>query len=177
MIAEDPGGWLTSASLQRLFAFCLAFFVLQAAYESQRGTWLDTTIIESLTVAPAAALANAIAPQIGVHAEGTRIASPTERLNILPGCEGAEAFLLLMSGVLCARRAWRVRVTGLALGLFVVYAANIVRIVALFFAALRDRPMFELLHAYLAPIAVTGIAVLFFALWLTWSEPDETAVA
>jgi len=177
MIADGAGPQLVPVGISRLLAFCLLFFLLQAAYESLRGTWLETTIIESLTVAPSAALASAIAPQIGVHAEGTRIVSTNERLNILLGCEGAEAFLLLLSGILCARRNWGVTLKGLGVGLLVVYAANIVRVVSLFFAALRDRSLFGLLHAYLAPVAMTGIAVLFFALWIKWSELDEPVAA
>lgn len=175
MIADGARPRPVTAGFGRLLMFGLVFFLLQATYESLRGTWLDTVIIEWLTVAPSAALANVIAPEVGVHADGTRIVAPTERLNILPGCEGAEAFLLLLSGMLCARRAWRITLIGVGLGLLVVYVANVLRIVALFFAALRDRPLFSLVHAYLSPIIIVGIGVLFFALWLAWSDPDGTA--
>jgi len=177
MIADDARGRLAPTGIARLLAFCLLFFLSQASYESLRGTWLSKTVIESLTVTPSAALAAAIAPNIGIHAEGTRIVSPAERLNVLPGCEGAEAFLLLLSGVLCARRSLRITLVGLGLGGLVVFTANIARIVTLFFAALRDRALFGLLHSYLAPLAMTGIALVFFALWLAWSKPDETAAA
>ena len=61
---------------------------------------------------------------------------------------------------------------GLGLGLLIVYAANIARIIALFFAATRDRPLFSLLHGYLSPIALAGVGVLFFALWLAWTARD-----
>ena len=177
MIADDPRYRLVPKGVGRVLAFCLLFFLLQAAYESLRGTWLGTTTIEALTVAPSAALAGAIAPNMGIHAEGARIISPSERLNILPGCEGAEAFLLLLSGVLCARRAWSLTLVGLGVGGLIVYTANVGRVVTLFFAALRDRALFGLLHAYLAPVAMTGIVVVFFALWLAWSEPSETVAA
>ncbi len=174
MIADGVARNALPVGLGRLLAFAVVFFLLQAAYESLRdGVW-DRLIIDTLTVAPSAAVVNAIAPEIGARADGPRIVASTERLSILPGCEGAEAFLLLLSGLLCARRAWRDTLLGLGLGLLVVYAANMVRIVGLFFAALRDRALFNLLHAYFAPLAVVGIAVLFFGLWLGWSERRAT---
>jgi len=170
MIADGLPPRILSIGLVRLLAFAALFFFWQAAFESLRGSGWDRLLIDTLTVAPAAALVNALAPQTGVYADGARIVSPTEQLSILPSCEGADAFLLLLCGVLCARRGWRETSLGLGLGLLVVYAANLCRIVALFFAAIRDRHLFYLLHAYLGPLAVVGVAVLFFALWLGRSE-------
>jgi len=175
MIADGAARSVLPIGLGRLLAFAALFFFSQAAYESLRdGVW-DRLIIDTLTVAPSAALVNAIAPEIGARADGPRIVAPTERLNILPGCEGGEAFLLMVSGMLCAPRRWRDKLAGMSLGLLVVYFANTARIVGLFFAALRDRTLFNLLHAYLAPLAVVGAAVLFFSVWLAWSEPRAGA--
>lgn len=173
MIADGARPRFALVGLGRLLAFGLLFFLLQAAYESQRDTWVESALIESLTVAPCAALVNIIAPRLGAHAVGAAIVSPSEQLNILPGCEGAEAFLLLLSAVMCAQRPWRTTLTGLGLGLLVLYAANVLRIVSLFFFALQDRPFFSLLHGYLAPLAVVGVGAVYFALWLNWSERQE----
>ena len=174
MIADGLRFLRVPVGVGRLLTFAVLFTVLQAAYESLRGDGWDSLIIGSLTVAPSAAIVDAIDPTVGAHAQGARIIARTEWLAILPGCEGAEAYLVLLSGVLCARRGWRETLLGLGLGLFVVYVGNLSRIVGLFFAALHDRALFSLLHAYLAPLALVGVAAMYFALWLGWSSRPQT---
>lgn len=173
MIADGARPQFALVGLGRLAAFGFVFFLLQAAYESQRDGWVESVVIESVTVAPSAALVSALAPRVRARAVGVAIESPGEKLKILPGCEGAEAFLLLFSAVLCARRSLRATLVGLGLALVIVYVANIVRIVSLFFFALRDRPLFGLFHGYLAPLAVAGVGMIYFSLWLSWSQRDE----
>ncbi len=170
MIADGLRFGHVPVGMGRLFIFGALFFLSQAAYESLRGSGWDELIINSLTVAPSAAIVNAIDPTIDAHAQGARIIARTERLAILPGCEGAESYLVLLSGMLCARRGWRETLLGLGLGSVVVYIGNVSRIVGLFFAALHDRALFGLLHAYLAPLALVGAAAMYFALWLGWSS-------
>ncbi len=158
-------------SLLRCAAFALSFFLLQCAYESARGTAFERIMVEGLTAAPAAALVDAIAPELGARADGARIVSRRARFSIEAGCEGTETYLLLAAALLCAGRGIRATVTGLGAGLAVVYGANVVRVVGLYFAALHDRRWFEWLHAYVAPLAVVAVAVAAFSLWLGRHEP------
>src|SRR5262249_41466915 len=100
-----------------------------------------------------------------------RIASSRVTLNILPGCEGTEVFLLLIAGVLAFPAGLPHRVSGLALGLPLAFAMNQVRIAALY-AVVRDRAdLFNLVHGYLGPAALVICLGAFYWLW-TGTRPS-----
>jgi exosortase family protein XrtM len=152
--------------MARVMAFAVAFFLLHNAYESTRDTAFERVMIDGLTVAPAAALVDAIAPDLQARAEGSRIVSRLVRLNIEAGCEGMETYLLLVAAVLCAGRGLVATLVGLLAGFVVIYCSNLARVVALYFAAIQGRGWFEWLHAYVAPLAVVAVAVVAFSSWL-----------
>jgi exosortase family protein XrtM len=87
------------------------------------------------------------------------------RLNILPGCEGTELFFLLIAGVIAFPATWRAKLAGLALGLPLVFALNVVRVAGLY-VTVRDFPaQFELVHGYVAPTAFVALLGVFFLVW------------
>lgn len=146
-------------ALKFLLGFALLYFVLEAT----RDTLAWRMLIEDATVRPAAALVNAFVPTEAVAAQGPALVSPRARLTVRGGCEGIEAMLLLAAAYLAAPLGWRVRLTGLAAGLGLIYALNQARLVALWFALRHDRELFSLLHGVIAPAVLVGAACAYFA--------------
>jgi len=159
--------------LRQLLVFAIAFWLIQAAYESTRGTWFERTIIDDLTVRPSAAVINLLDPGIAARADGARIISRRSTLNILAGCEGSDVVFLLAAAMIAAWRGLRATVIGVAAGLLIVYVANLTRVVTIFFASVESPRRFALVHGYIAPIAVVVVAVVAFSLWLAWATSDE----
>ena len=150
--------------------FALIFGVLQLALVKTRAPVADW-----LVAAPAAwALARAL-PEDRVTVHANELHSARVRLKILPGCEGTELFFLLLAGVLAFPAPWRAKLAGLALGLPLVFALNVVRVATLY-VTVRDFPVrFELVHGYVAPTAFVALLGVFFWCWTARVPRRETA--
>ena len=154
-----------------LVAGCaLVFFLLQSLLEESRGTALERWLVDAMTVAPAVALLGLVSPERSVVAAGASLVGRDGQLNVLAGCEGTEVMLLLVLAIVAARRGWRASLAGLAAGLALVWASNVLRTITLYLAFARSREAFDMLHALVAPLAVVAVAVLFFAAWLRWVD-------
>jgi exosortase family protein XrtM len=146
--------------------FALLFSVGQYATVSAR-----TYIADWLVVAPSAWTLSALYPADGIVVDANSVVSQRVRLNVLPGCEGTELFILPVAGIAAYPASLRARATGLALGLPLAFALNQVRVLALY-ATVRDHPAhFELVHAWLAPTLLVACLGCFYAWWTSRALP------
>jgi exosortase family protein XrtM len=143
-----------------LAIFVAAFTVLQLAAVMSR-----YYVADALVARPAQVTLGIVYPDDGVRVRDNRIESRRVRLNILPGCEGTELFVLLISAVLAFPASWRAKARGLAAGLTLAFALNQLRVVWLY-AVVRDQPgAFELVHGFIAPTALVVALGAYFWLW------------
>jgi exosortase family protein XrtM len=148
----------TRFALKFAAGFALLYLLLALARE----TLVDRILLEVLALRPSAWLVSMLSSD-PVRVVEASLVTPRARLNILAGCDGRDALLLILAAVLAtpARFSWKL--TGLVLGLVVVCTLNYARITALYFA-LRDSPaLFDLFHAFLFPaLVVAGLCMYFF---------------
>ncbi len=162
-----------SATLLRFaFVFFLAFLLLQWGYQALNDSAFYRFYIETLTVQPSAALIHMIAPADNATAQGHRLVWQGGGLSVLNGCDGAEAIELLVAAFIAALGTWRMKLTGIAFGITLIYVLNQARIVALYFAVHHDKALFELIHGLAGPLVIIALATLFFAWWTTPREPQ-----
>lgn len=161
--------------LRFALTFGLVFFLLQWGYQALADTAAYRFYIEQLTVRPSAFVIQLIAPQDNVTAQGHRLLWPGGRLNILNGCDGAEAIELLLAAFVAVAGTWRMKLSGMAIGLGLIYVMNQVRLVALYFAMRHDKALFELIHGLAGPLVIIALATLFFAWWIAPREPQTAA--
>ena len=145
--------------------FLALFFCMQTLYQTSRGTAFEHLWIDNMTVLPSAGLIAWLTPNEGVVAQNHRLLSPHVRLSVLNGCEGTEVILLLTAALLALRLGWRRKLLGIIIGGLLVYTANQLRIVTLYYCLRFDRSLFDALHGTVAPLAVIFIAALFFIYW------------
>jgi exosortase/archaeosortase family protein len=155
--------------------FVAVFFILQMSYGACRGTWVEHLVIGDLTVAPTAALINALTPEVGVKVLGNRLLAPGGGITVLKGCEGTEVMFMLVAAFAAVVMPWRTRLLGLGLGILMVFCLNQLRLVGLFYAYRSDPSLFDLLHGTLAPIALV-IAVAVYALFWFQHAADGTSL-
>ncbi len=86
------------------------------------------------------------------------------------GCNGVEAMLVLVAGVLAYPAPWRQRLAGLAGGIVAIQALNLVRIVSLFYLGQWNRQWFEWAHLYLWQALIMLDALVVWLLWMRWVE-------
>jgi exosortase family protein XrtF len=93
-------------------------------------------------------------------------------IEMVDGCNGIEALGLFVGFVIAYKGTWKNRAWFIPLGLFLIYAVNILRIVVLTITQLHAPAIFDVTHDY----STTAIFyIVIFAMWVWWSnlENDE----
>jgi exosortase family protein XrtM len=163
-------GTRASVGRYRFIAIFAAIFALgQLAVVTSR-----TYVTDWLVAAPAGHTLAALFPSDGVSVAGNQISSQRVRLNILPGCEGTELFLLLCAGVLAFPARWPAKLWGLVAGLPLAFVLNQLRVVLLYSVVRDHSSQFELVHAYVAPTAFVVCLGMFYWWWTAVSLPNRT---
>jgi exosortase/archaeosortase family protein len=155
------------AALARIGLFLSVFAVLQLSWQALHGSRFERFVVDECTVRPAAYIASLLTPDIGVRAEGSSLRAPGGGLNILNGCEGIEALLLLLAAFAVAPVSSRSRALGMLCGVAVVFLVNQARVLTLFYAFRADRALFDRLHSTVTPIAVVLFVGAYFYAWST----------
>jgi len=122
-------------------------------------------------------LVNLLTPSVHVQAVEFTLRAPGGGLNILNGCEGMEALLLLFAAFAVAPLQWRSRLRGFLVGTLVVFAVNQARILTLFYAYRADHTLFDPLHSIVTPIGVVLAVAGYFYGWLVYSAPHPSQAA
>lgn len=96
-------------------------------------------------------------------------------VSIEAGCNGVEASIVLIAGVLAFPATWLQRATAIILGFVAIQLLNILRIISLFYLGQWNYEIFEWTHLYLWPVLIMLDVLLVFALYLRWlSQPDSS---
>lgn len=148
----------------RVLVFAALFAALQALWTAGEDGVLWRLWVEILNVDVATAVISQFAPDLGVHADGSRIRAPGGGLNVLQGCDGAELLWLITAAFVVAPVPWLWRLGGWLAGLLLVWGLNVGRIAALFFAWRSDPQWFDWLHNYIGPL----VLIVLLALYVQW---------
>ena len=128
--------------------------------------WVDSGFVgpwTSFNATGAAALSRLIG--IEAYASGTRISYELGSLNVLTGCNGVEALLILVAAFLAFPSPWTRRLLGVLAGTVAIFGANLIRLVNLVVVAKFFPAWLEIFHIY---IWQTLIVMIAFALFLSW---------
>lgn len=105
---------------------------------------------------------------------GQTLASPRFSVAIFNGCNGLEAILIFVCGVIAFPASWRHRAIGVLLGFVAIQLFNVVRIVALFYTGILMPGWFNASHVFVWQ----SLAILFAVfLWLLWVQRDAQSRA
>ena len=94
-------------------------------------------------------------------------------VSIEAGCNGVEASIVLIAGVLAFPANWRHRTAAITLGFLAIQLLNILRIVSLFYLGQWNFDIFEWTHLYLWPVLIMLDVLLVFALYLRWLSRSD----
>lgn len=87
-------------------------------------------------------------------------------VSIEAGCNGIEAMLVLVAGMLAYPAPWRHRAAGIAIGAVAIQALNLLRVVSLFYLGQWDRAWFEWAHLYAWQALIMLDALIVWLLWI-----------
>ena len=100
-------------------------------------------------------------------------------VSIEAGCNGVEAAIVLIAGIVAFPATIQNKVIAVVAGFFFVQALNIVRIISLFYLGQWNYAVFEWFHLYLWPVLIMLDVLIVFAIYLQWlgkQHPEAEAV-
>lgn len=96
-------------------------------------------------------------------------------VSIEAGCNGVEASIVLIAGVLAFPATWGQRLAAITLGFTAIQVLNVLRIVSLFYLGQWNLEIFEWTHLYFWPVLIMLDVLLVFAFYLRWlSRPEPS---
>lgn len=87
-------------------------------------------------------------------------------VSIEAGCNGVEAAIVLISGIIAFPSSWRDKFFGIALGIIAVQVANLLRVVTLFYLGKWNMGAFEFFHLYLWQALIMLDVLIVWLLWI-----------
>jgi len=87
-------------------------------------------------------------------------------VTILAGCTGIEAMIVLIAAMLAFPAPWKHRALGIAAGIVLIQALNLLRVISLFFLGQFDRDLFNWAHLYAWQALIMLDALVVWILWL-----------
>ena len=95
-------------------------------------------------------------------------------VSIESGCNGVEATIVLLAGVLAFPATYKQKLTAMIAGFLAIQSLNIVRIISLFYLGQWNYAIFEWFHLYLWPILIMLDVLIVFAVYLRWLSQDQS---
>ena len=82
------------------------------------------------------------------------------------GCNGIEALIILIAGVVAFPAPWKLKVIGIAAGCVAVQAVNVIRVISLYYLGKWDQEVFEFAHLYLWQALIMMDVLVVWLLWI-----------
>ena len=95
-------------------------------------------------------------------------------VSIEAGCNGVEAAIVLIAGIVAFPASAKNKVVAIFAGFLFVQALNIVRIISLFYLGQWNYTVFEWFHLYLWPVLIMLDVLIVFAVYLQWLGKQNT---
>ena len=151
-----------------LFIFCT---VLGSLFAIEMLKPVQESVIQPFTGLLAALSTALILPfDDTVIAQGRilRDAATGFAVSIEAGCNGVEAAIVLIAGILAFPASLQHKLVAILTGFFFVQALNVVRIISLFYLGQWNYTVFEWFHLYLWPVLIMLDVLIVFAIYLQW---------
>lgn len=154
--------------------FICYFFILEYLYFLSQDTPFKTLLIDKFTVSASVFFINTFT-NIQAIADGAKIISSNIRLSVLNGCDGIDTMIILLSAVLAYRTKYRAKLTGVIIGLLMLYSLNQIRIISLFIILPYNKPWFHAIHNYIGPTLIILLTLIYFYIWSRFANNRANA--
>ena len=168
--------WQSRFMLVRIMA---VFGILIGAYYGFAATELYATQIFEPYIRVNADLSGEILGLLGyqVVAGHDSLKSREFRLSIGPGCDGLEPTALFAAAVLTFSAPILRKLPALAIGIPLMLALNLVRIVSLFLVGIYFPNLFHTMHVDVWQVLYIFVGIAFFIVWLKWATRSGAPIA
>jgi exosortase H (IPTLxxWG-CTERM-specific) len=87
-------------------------------------------------------------------------------VTIEAGCNGVEAAIILIAGMVAFPASWRLKLIGIAIGILAVQGVNLLRIISLYYLGKWNMQVFEFAHLYLWQALIMLDVLIVWLLWM-----------
>jgi len=103
-----------------------------------------------------------------IGAEGLVIYSDVTdfAIEVVAGCNGVEATIILLAGILAFSAPWRYKLWGIFWGVLAIHALNLVRIISLFYIGQWNIEIYEWAHLYIWQALILLDAIVVWLIWI-----------
>lgn len=146
--------------LLRWLALWLVLYVLSILAYNASYAFTRDVLIYHTQVRPAAWIASHTLSDRPVWHDRTSLLTPGVQLEIRRGCDGMEAWLMLVTALLVFPMSWRRRGRAIALGTLLIFGLNLIRIVTMLHLVVARPEWFEVAHGLVwQSIMVVSVAL------------------
>lgn len=82
------------------------------------------------------------------------------------GCNGIEALIILIAGVVAFPATWKLKLIGIAAGCIAIQGVNVIRVISLYYLGKWDSEVFEFAHLYLWQALIMLDVLVVWLLWI-----------
>ena len=87
-------------------------------------------------------------------------------VSIEAGCNGVEAAIILIAAMVAFPAPWTFKLAGMAIGIVAVQAANLLRVISLYYLGQWNMEVFEFAHLYLWQALIMLDVLVVWLLWM-----------
>jgi exosortase H (IPTLxxWG-CTERM-specific) len=87
-------------------------------------------------------------------------------VSIEAGCNGVEAVIILMAGMVAFPASLRLKIIGILMGCLAVQGVNILRVISLYYLGKWDKEVFDFAHLYLWQALIMLDVLLVWLIWI-----------
>ena len=127
---------------------------------------------EALTARLIYAIAHRLAPEEATLKEPNIVMLGGFPVAIIDECTGVYEAVLLTAALLAFPTAWSRTAIGLLIGLPLIYAMNVVRILGLLFVGRYFSRLFEFMHVYFWQVTMIAMVASVWLGWVLWVVRD-----
>jgi exosortase H (IPTLxxWG-CTERM-specific) len=110
-------------------------------------------------------------------ASSTLIVSQQFVADIKAGCTGIEPVIILIAAMVAFRASWKARFYGAFLGIVVLQAVNLIRIVSLVYLGINHPRYFSEAHTFVWQIVIIALSLFLWMIWAKGLKPYETRIS
>jgi exosortase H (IPTLxxWG-CTERM-specific) len=104
---------------------------------------------------------------VSAVSKSTLITSFQLTVDIDTGCTGIGPIIILLSAMIAFPSSWKSKGYGILLGVIILQAANLIRVVSLVYIGVKYPRYFNEAHNFISQMAIICLSLL---LWMTWAR-------
>jgi len=158
-----------------MLLFCAKFGGLMVLFHALSFTSVFKRILDALVVANAS-FSSVI---LNFSGESSRVTGATlwsgkdAIITVLPACTCIEFFLFFIAAVLAFPALIRRKIPGIVVGVALLMALNLIRVMSLYYIGVHFPRFFNTAHEEVWGIPLIAATVLICAAWIEWARKGE----